>query len=65
MKTLTLLMIRIYQIALSPFQVLFPTTGCRFYPTCSTYTHSAVEKYGVVKGLRIGAARVIKCNPWN
>ena len=38
---------------------------CRFVPSCSEYTYEAVEKYGVIKGLKLGVFRIIRCNPWN
>lgn len=37
---------------------------CRFYPTCSEYAKSAVEKHGVLKGIFLGALRILRCNPW-
>lgn len=45
---------------------LVPITGsvCRHSPTCSDYTHQAVGKYGVFKGLRLGLVRISKCHPW-
>jgi len=39
--------------------------NCRFSPSCSEYVYLAVEKYGVVKGLRLGIKRVVRCNPWS
>lgn len=45
MKKIMILLIRGYQIFVSP---LFPKT-CRFYPTCSTYFIQALEKYGFLK----------------
>lgn len=38
---------------------------CKFYPTCSEYTRQAIEKYGVVKGVWLGAKRILKCNPFS
>jgi len=38
---------------------------CRFAPTCSEYTYQAVEKYGVLKGLRLGFFRILRCHPWS
>lgn len=38
---------------------------CRFVPSCSVYTALAVEKYGVIKGLWMGAKRLARCNRWN
>jgi len=38
---------------------------CRFHPTCSQYSRMAVERHGIVKGLRLTAARLRRCNPDN
>ncbi len=40
-------------------------SNCRFYPSCSSYAHQAVEKYGTLKGLQKGFLRILKCNPFN
>lgn len=52
--------IRIYQVLLSPF---LGFGKCRFIPTCSEYAKQAVERYGVLTGLRMAFARVLKCRP--
>lgn len=36
---------------------------CRFYPTCSSYTYEAIEKYGVFRGIWLGGKRLLKCHP--
>ncbi len=36
---------------------------CRYTPTCSEYTKQAIEKYGTIKGIKIGIKRIIRCNP--
>ena len=61
MRKLLILLIRFYQICISP---LFPPT-CRFTPTCSTYFIQAVEKYGVFKGSYLGIKRILRCHPWS
>jgi len=38
---------------------------CRFYPTCSEYTKSALEKYGLLKGLSLGIRRLLRCHPYS
>ena len=36
---------------------------CRFEPTCSTYMHEAVSKYGSAKGVFLGIKRLFRCTP--
>lgn len=36
---------------------------CRFYPTCSQYAISAVQKYGALKGSFLAVKRILRCNP--
>lgn len=54
------LLIRGYQIAISPLL----GGNCRFYPTCSAYSHEAFEKHGVLKGFYLSARRLLRCHPW-
>lgn len=67
LKIAVLMAINIYQKTLSidhgPLAKFFPFLGCRFYPSCSQYTHEAVSKYGVAKGCWLGFKRVIRCTP--
>ena len=51
----------LYQKTLSP---LFGQR-CKHYPSCSHYSIEALEKYGVLKGLILTTARLIRCNPWS
>lgn len=61
MKKTILLLIKIYQKFISPFL----GKNCRFYPTCSAYTYSAIEKYGTAKGIYLGVKRILKCHPFH
>jgi putative membrane protein insertion efficiency factor len=36
---------------------------CRFYPSCSRYTHEAIIRHGAWRGSLLGAARICRCNP--
>jgi hypothetical protein len=69
LEKIILKLIRFYQKTLSLDHGLFSYVnrisflGCRFYPTCSEYTYQAVKKYGVIKGIFLGAKRVVRCNP--
>lgn len=60
MKKLLLLLIRGYQIALSPFFGMH----CRFHPTCSEYAREAIEVHGAIKGTGLALWRLLRCNPW-
>lgn len=66
MKQIACLLIRFYQIVISPplHFLAGPMGGCRFTPTCSQYTLEAVQKYGAFKGSWLGLKRILRCNPW-
>ncbi|WP_432986222.1 membrane protein insertion efficiency factor YidD [Dactylosporangium sp. CA-233914] len=51
--------IRGYQRFLSPHL----PTRCRQVPSCSNYGLQAVQRYGLVEGSRLTAARIRRCNP--
>ena len=36
---------------------------CRFTPTCSAYAYKAINEWGVIVGLLLGAYRLLRCNP--
>lgn len=55
-----ILLVKFYQRAISP---LTPAT-CRYTPTCSKYTLTALQKYGLFKGGWLGLKRILSCNPW-
>lgn len=61
MKTAIILLIRFYQIFISP---MFPPR-CRFYPTCSQYALEAVQKKGALKGSWMALKRILKCHPFH
>ncbi len=60
MKTILLIIIRGYQLILSPML----GSNCRYYPTCSCYTHTAIQHYGAIKGSYLGVKRILRCHPW-
>lgn len=60
-KKIVLFPILFYQRYISPLK----PPSCRFYPSCSSYTRQAVEKYGVFRGLLMGVWRICRCHPFH
>ncbi|AXQ31566.1 membrane protein insertion efficiency factor YidD [Solimonas sp. K1W22B-7] len=61
MRTLSLFLIRCYQLFISP--LLGPR--CRFYPSCSHYTAEAIRRHGFWRGGWLGLRRLARCHPLN
>ncbi|MBU0993725.1 MAG: membrane protein insertion efficiency factor YidD [Proteobacteria bacterium] len=61
MKTILVLLIKLYQGLISPF--IGP--ACRFYPTCSVYAMTAIIRYGALKGSYLALKRVLRCHPFH
>ncbi|WP_395785455.1 membrane protein insertion efficiency factor YidD [Aquirufa sp.] len=60
MKYIFILLIKLYQLLVSPFL----PNSCRYQPTCSEYAKQAFEKYGFIKGFRLMVRRLASCHPW-
>jgi len=39
--------------------------ACRFAPTCSEYAVEAIEKHGLIVGVRLAVWRLVRCAPWS
>jgi len=62
LNNLLIILIRCYQLFVSPAMVLVAGNhGCKFRPTCSEYTISSIQEYGVIRGIKMGLKRVVKC----
>ena len=61
MKQFILASLKFYKRRISPLL----GNMCRFYPSCSEYMYTAVERYGVLKGVWLGAKRLLRCQPFN
>lgn len=64
MKKILIKMITFYQKHISLW-LESKNIRCKYYPTCSEYTKQAIEKYGAIKGILLGIARIIRCNPFS
>jgi len=57
MRAVVIGIVRFYQ-RVAPVRI---RRNCRFEPSCSTYMILAVQKYGVLTGIRQGIGRLIRC----
>lgn len=60
MRHLFILLVRIYQIAISPLL----GSNCRFTPTCSAYSIEALQRHGAWRGGWLAIRRISRCHPW-
>ncbi|HWS02518.1 MAG TPA: membrane protein insertion efficiency factor YidD [Gammaproteobacteria bacterium] len=61
MRTILTLIIRGYRYFLSPWV----GQHCRFYPTCSCYALTAIDRFGSWRGLILAIRRIGRCHPWH
>jgi len=61
MKKLLLLLLRAYQLGISPLL----GQNCRFYPSCSEYAAQAIREHGALRGGMLATRRLCKCHPWH
>jgi len=59
-KAALLFIISIYQKMISP---MLPAT-CRYNPTCSAYSATAIKKHGAFRGSGLAIKRILSCHPW-
>jgi putative membrane protein insertion efficiency factor len=60
MKIILVALLKGYRAVISP---LYGQT-CRYYPSCSAYALSAVERHGAVRGSWLALRRLGRCHPW-
>jgi putative membrane protein insertion efficiency factor len=61
MRWLIIQLIRGYRYLLSPWL----GSHCRFYPSCSSYALTAVERHGALRGSWLAVQRLLRCHPWH
>jgi putative membrane protein insertion efficiency factor len=57
-RSATLFLIRLYQNWSATREAT-----CKFYPSCSNYAATAINRYGF-KGALMAARRLARCHPW-
>jgi putative membrane protein insertion efficiency factor len=61
MRRLLLYLISAYRYLISPLL----GSHCRFYPSCSSYAFTVVERFGALRGSWLAVRRLLKCHPWH
>ncbi len=56
-----ILLVKAYQLVVSPLT----GASCRFYPSCSAYALTALERHGLFRGTWLTVRRLLRCHPWN
>ena len=52
--------IKLYQYIISPIL----KTNCRYLPTCSEYSISALKEHGIFMGIYYSCKRILSCHPF-
>jgi len=58
-RRVLMLLVRAYRFFVSPWL----QTGCRYEPTCSTYSLQALDRHGAVIGTYMTLHRLLRCHP--
>jgi putative membrane protein insertion efficiency factor len=61
MRWFVVQLIRAYRLLLSPWL----GSHCRFYPSCSSYAQTAIERHGLLRGAGLAIRRLSRCHPWH
>ena len=59
MKFILIQLLKGYKYFISPLL----GNRCRFYPSCSEYMMTAIERFGIIKGIGLGLKRIGRCHP--
>jgi len=59
-KTILIGLVKAYRLLLSPWL----GSACRFEPTCSAYSLSALQTHGAAAGSYLTLRRLGRCHPW-
>jgi len=59
MKFVLIQILKGYKYLISPLL----GNRCRFYPSCSEYMMTAIDRFGIFKGIGLGIKRLSRCHP--
>lgn len=59
MKFILIQILKGYKYFISPLL----GNRCRFYPSCSEYMMTAIQRFGIIKGIALGTKRIGRCHP--
>ena len=59
MKFILIQLLKGYKYFISPLL----GNRCRFYPSCSEYMMTAIDRFGIIKGIGVGLKRITRCHP--
>lgn len=67
MKLLAILLIKFYQIVMSPVKIILlgASARCKFTPTCSEYALQAFQKHNFLYAMYLSIKRILKCHPFS
>ncbi|MEK7160226.1 MAG: membrane protein insertion efficiency factor YidD [Patescibacteria group bacterium] len=51
----------LYQVFKNLFGI---SSSCRFETTCSNYAKQSISNFGIIKGTKMSAIRLLKCQPF-
>lgn len=60
MKFVLVMLVKGYRLLLSPWL----GSACRFEPSCSVYSLTALELHGAAAGSYLTLKRLARCQPW-
>ena len=60
MTKILIFIIKFYQYFVSPLL----GNKCRFLPSCSEYFIEALKTQDLIKGIKLGVKRILKCHPF-